>query len=214
MQIFYMIYQYSLCLDDALNFLQTNYDWMKSMSEKHWRYSEHWLAVRGYLAQLEGMVEGQNHGCPGTQSSATSSAAYLPTLTRRPSVIHFLLINANGDLYQIAEKFNQKNAPPSEILPDDYFKDEIDLMPQMKMRQSPATDSDRKPAKSHRAAPRNLVDSNKEDNADQPIDKNWLSLHRLKDHCSAIIKLLPDRSDVVFAHVSRSIALYYDCYHL
>jgi hypothetical protein len=175
--------------DEALDFLQKNYDWMKSLAEKHWAYSEHWLAVRGFLAQLDGLVSGQNQGCPGSDGpSRHSSAAFLPTLKRRPATIHFLLMNGLGDLYQIAEKFNQRNQPPSDILPDSYFTfNDLDFdqafIPKSR-RESPETSRRRTAGVRAKGAPA----------------PDWRSKHQSRDHCSSIIKLLPDKSDIVFGH--------------
>eukprot|EP01035_Chromulina_nebulosa_P018640 gene18640-24381_t len=132
------------------------------MSEKHWKTSEHWLTVKGYLYQLDGLLEGFEIGCPSTH---ISEEAYLPMISHKPFLIHLLLMNANGDLFQIAEKFDQNKAPPSDIL-DDTVSSSFQ----------------------HRKA----------------IGKknfNSNDLH-FTDHCSALIKLLPDNSDVLFSHAT------------
>jgi hypothetical protein len=190
--------------EDALDFLQTNYDWMVRMSEQHWKYSEHWLAVRGLLAQLNGMVAGVQDGCPGSESSSAKTEAFLPTLKKRPSTIHFLLMNSNGDLYQIADKFDQKDAPPSDVIPDDLLNSVVGgggsnrKLDQVTAKQLSTQDimSRRRSSRKKLLAPSDEADSDTEvDNTVRLSPGRWT-----KDHCSAIVKLLPDKSDIVFGH--------------
>lgn len=111
--------------DDALNFLEANHDWMVMQTEKNYNSSDYWLQVKGLLSQLEGVVAGAKDGCPGSEQNprdnpwtVTDTDVFLPSLHKKPALIHLLLMNANGDLYQIAEKFQQENAPPSSVLSD------------------------------------------------------------------------------------------------
>lgn len=115
--------------DEALEFLETNHDWMRQQSETLYKQSDYWMSVKGLIAQLDGMVAGMKVGCPGTEqvrnespwtTQESANGIFLPSLHRRPSLIHLLLMNANGDLYQIAEKFQQAKAPPS----TDFFDDD------------------------------------------------------------------------------------------
>lgn len=43
---------------------------------------------------------------------------YLNDLSREHSIIHILLLNANGDMYQLDDKFSQDLAAPSDVLND------------------------------------------------------------------------------------------------
>eukprot|EP01038_Epipyxis_sp_PR26KG_P009997 gene9997-13449_t len=111
--------------DSALEFLQSNHDWMVTEAQDKWRDSDYWLAVKGLLSQLEGIVQGAKDSCPGTEKNS-KLGTYLPSLQKSPELIHLLLMNANGDLYQIAEKYEQIESPPSKSLEDfpdddDYF---------------------------------------------------------------------------------------------
>ena len=65
--------------------------------------SDYWLAVKGLLAQLTGLLDGIKEGCPSfahpggasTDNAQHHRGVYLPSLTRNPSMIHLLLLNAN-----------------------------------------------------------------------------------------------------------------------
>jgi hypothetical protein len=62
------------------------------------------MAVRGLLSQLNGIVKGAQDGCPGSERDSETQrlGAFLPNLEKQITLIHLLLMNANGDLYQIA----------------------------------------------------------------------------------------------------------------
>lgn len=272
--------------DESLEFLEQNFEWMKTESEARYRNDSYWMAVKGLISQLEGMVVGIKDGCPGTDQSshediwATSGDlsfpsgdkqnVYLPSLHRRPSLIHILIMNANGDLYQIAEKFDQRKAPPSSLL-NDYINDDDETASstshhknstQTKVRHQrrhllSADDNyyldifERNPAKKSvgktwnrskfhasktfsnwkheltrqakeqvREKAKDLVNKHTSKKSSSKSHENPHTLtaksdrhRRLKkymhetdsqstkvDHCSAIIKLLDDKSDIVFGH--------------
>ena len=118
--------------DESLEFLELNHDWMLSKAEQLYKTSDYWLSVRGLLAQLEGLVAGSREGCPGSAErirediwQSNDNDVFLPSMHRKPSLTHMLLLNANGDLFQIAEKFQQQNQPPStnQFDDDDYSFD-------------------------------------------------------------------------------------------
>lgn len=102
----------------TINFLEENYEWTSNMADSEWQYSSYWMSVKTLLAQLNGLVQGVQAGCPGTEPNLLP--AYLPSLHKNPSLIHMLLLNANGDLYQIAAKFDQPDAGPSTADDDVY----------------------------------------------------------------------------------------------
>lgn len=42
----------------SLQFLEDNYNWMADEAEKNWPKSDYWLAVKGMVAQLNGLLNG------------------------------------------------------------------------------------------------------------------------------------------------------------
>jgi hypothetical protein len=68
---------------------------------------DYWMGVKSILAQLEGMVDGLVAGCPCEGDCAAAGAAPNLHVLDSPSITHLLLLNADGDLYQITEKFTQ-----------------------------------------------------------------------------------------------------------
>lgn len=98
--------------------------------------SDYWLAVKGILAQLNGLLDGLREGCPSFTHSHSQEfsendpqhrgGVYLPSLTRSPSLIHLLLLNANGDLYQISDKFSQTDSSPTTDDSDDKVEHPFD----------------------------------------------------------------------------------------
>lgn len=123
--------------EEALEFLESNHNWMSEQAERNYLANEYWLTVKGLLSQLEGVVAGAKDGCPGSEQTRGEDSwttpthgpgVFLPSLHKRPALIHLLLMNANGDLYQIGEKYDQANAPASTVLQnypndDDYNPD-------------------------------------------------------------------------------------------
>ncbi len=59
-------------------------------------------------------------GCPGSETplSTAEKGVELSNLSKQHSIVHMLLMNANGDMYQIADKYLQFDAPPSDLLED------------------------------------------------------------------------------------------------
>lgn len=148
----------------TLQFLRENYEWMKAQTDLHHETDDYWFTARGILHQLEGMLEGLKEGCPALRERKEAAAVELSSL-RYPTLLHLLLLNADGDLFQIADKFSEFSR-----------------------------DSSRRP---HEGA----YDAK----GGNSMRRRLLKHHRMKgsrrhEHCSAMIKLLPDGSDVVFGH--------------
>eukprot|EP01038_Epipyxis_sp_PR26KG_P004537 gene4537-6407_t len=130
----------------TLGFVKANYDWMSEMAAKLSATDDYWYTVKSTLLQLEGLYEGYVAGCGTSNVEKIQSENPYSTLDN-PTLEHFLLINAWGDLYQISKKWLEPG---------------------------------------HNARMRgNKLKNNKE---------------KLVERCSAIIKFLPDKSDVVFGH--------------
>lgn len=175
-------------------YLLDNFHWMAERSKAKYTESAHWLTVRGIVEQLEGLVDGFIDGRqeyralngmmtdddvqdtsppqetpdlsnPSNLNGNLGDNTHLTTL-KHPYILHFMLLNSNGDLMQVVEKLQAL--------------DEKDAKKQQKQNRS---------------------SSRKLDATDPAISR--LSLMRSShagDHCSAFIKVLPDQSDVVFAH--------------
>ena len=194
-----------LCDPDMriLNFLQDNYEFMQSESEKHFKTSEYWLAVKGMLAQLDGVLAGFIDGQHGSAAQSNNLrkleekhnnedkeqqlADLELTSMNEPSIMHFLILNGNGDMFTLIEKFAQidteknitflgvdcsrteqrnKNRKLSENFEQDFIYDFGTSVVQRKRAKLTGKGKD-----AHRT-----------------------------DHCSALVKILPDGSDVVFGH--------------
>ncbi len=134
----------------TIAFLQENYQWMKRQADLNAETDDYWYAVKAALNQIEGLYEGYVAGC-GSSSTPSASASSHPYATLdKPTLEHFLLINAWGDLYQIALKFWE-----------------------------PGRNSRMRGSKTRADAKARLI-----------------------ERCSAIVKLLPGNSDVVFGHAT------------
>lgn len=151
--------------DEAVvRFLIDNFEWITKQSTENYLQSEYWLAIHGIINQLHGMLEGLIAGCP-SDSNAPHSLLNL----RNPTLTHLLLLNANGDLYQITQKFSDY------IPPSNHHKRKPTwgwIFPKHEDPTSVRSSVFRMPKKKKKRT----------------------------DHCSAIIKLAADNSDVYFGH--------------
>jgi hypothetical protein len=111
---------------ESLHFLESNHRWMKEQADRYWLVDDYWLSVQGLLSQLDGLLEGTRGGCstyPTKHHRAYSSHAhaqissmhtdeddhyyngiYLPSFGTEGDdvqLIHLLIANSNGDLFQI-----------------------------------------------------------------------------------------------------------------
>jgi len=90
--------------DQTLLFLEENYEWMMKMVESS-PHDEYWQAVSFHLQQINGLYDGYISGCvANNKKSKADGLTYLDTFNHDPKLIHFLVINSRGDLYQIAMK--------------------------------------------------------------------------------------------------------------
>lgn len=160
--------------EETLRFLSDNYAWVRGEAEARHSSSEYWFAVRGVLAQVEGMLHGLVEGCAisegdkrRAQRSDVTGLEYLSSLDR-PALLNVLLVNANGDLYQIADKFKDFDS-------DSFNKRRDDDYHQKKGKSGTGIARRRLSPRAQRRK-------------------------RRADHCSALIKVLPGYTDVVFGH--------------
>jgi hypothetical protein len=136
----------------TLGFLRDNYKWMQKMADENAATDDYWFTVQGALKQINGVFEGFVAGCssPEAVRAGNHDAQDIFRTLDNPTLEHFLMINAWGDLYQIALKYWE-------------------------------------PGRNSRLHGNRRVASAKK---------------KLVQRCSAIVKLLPDLSDVVFGHAT------------
>jgi hypothetical protein len=60
------------------------------------------------------------------ERSNTYNNVFLPSMHRRPELIHFLLVNANGDLFQIKQKYDVIEKMPESVNNDDIDRQDDD----------------------------------------------------------------------------------------
>lgn len=136
----------------TLNFLRENYQWMQKMAAEHAATDDYWYTISTILHQINGLFEGYVAGCSSEAAVRAADPSNLEIFRSldNPTLEHFLLINAWGDLYQITLK---------------YFE--------------PGRNSRLHGSRKLKGPKKTLV-----------------------QRCSAIIKLLPDLSDVTFGHAT------------
>lgn len=93
----------------TIAFLRENYRWMQKMAAENSATDDYWYTVNTVLHQLNGLFEGYVAGCSSDDAvkkagSMDKDFNIFSTLDH-PTLEHFLLINAWGDLYQIALKY-------------------------------------------------------------------------------------------------------------
>ena len=98
----------------TMEFLEANHVWMNAQAALYWEVDDYWMSVKGLLAQLEGMLIGAKTGCPGVPLDEQSDDAhnvntykgiFMPTMEHGVAMQHLLLMNANGDLFQVMQKY-------------------------------------------------------------------------------------------------------------
>ena len=89
-------------------FLEENYNWMKEMVVNN-PNDEYWQAISFHLQQINGLYDGYIDGCVANNKKINADGlTYLDTFNNDPKLLHFLVINAWGDLYQISMKYREK----------------------------------------------------------------------------------------------------------
>jgi len=98
----------------TMEFLEANHVWMNAQAALYWEVDDYWMSVKGLLAQLEGLLIGAKTGCPGVPLDDQSDDAhnintykgiFMPTMEHGVAMQHLLLMNANGDLFQVMQKY-------------------------------------------------------------------------------------------------------------
>jgi hypothetical protein len=98
----------------TMEFLEQNHVWMNEQASLYWEVDEYWMVIKGVLSQLEGLLIGAQNGCPGVPFDANTDDAhsiadykgvYMPSMEHGVAMQHFLLMNANGDMFQIMQKY-------------------------------------------------------------------------------------------------------------
>jgi hypothetical protein len=194
-------------------YLLDNFHWMAERSKAKYTESAHWLTVRGIVEQLEGLVDGFIDGRqeyrtlngltgdddvldttppagpnepsdlsnPSNLNGNLQDNTHLTTL-KHPYILHFMLLNSNGDLYQVVEKLKALD------------EEEGVANPKQQQNLSKTKSSFLKKRKL------DITDTADTDSAFAVTRLSLMKSSHAGDHCSAFIKVLPDQSDVVFAH--------------
>ena len=147
------MFEGSLPSKQTQRFLRKNYEWTTKQANERYHKDDYWLAVKALLEQLDGMLSGFLESCPCIQNCDDTSLSSL----NQPTILHLLLLNADGDLYQITEKYT-----------------EVARRRLQRKRSLLERAAIQEPMKNHSS----------------PFD----------NHCSALIKLLPNNSDIMFGH--------------
>lgn len=161
---------------DIIDFMYTNYMWMKKESDDYFKSSKDWFAVKSTLRQLDGLIDGYN-SCDGNQKNIIEISNNINILRNMNdlSLMQFLLLNSWGDMYAIQTHFDEINKNKLSVN-DKYYN---------------VKDTE-------------CNDNNKCDNI--LIRKKRITYPHTdisRDlRCSALIKLLSDHSDILFGHTT------------
>lgn len=214
-KLFYLNYMHGmfegrLPLDSTVSFLRKNYNWARAKADALYTTDDYWLTVKGMLAQLEGMVEGHRLSCPCEEGSSTGEDVAgrlggggggkcdgsLWTIDE-PTIMHFLLLNANGDLYQINQKFTQSNDDrrARRLHPRSRHYDRVRSETALFDNEDGNGDG-----VATKQSPRDDSPSAANASAATTVHRQLRLPRKRTNHCSAVFKLLADKSDIVFGH--------------
>jgi hypothetical protein len=191
-------------------FVAENWEWTKRQAALEADKDAFWMHVQGVVAQVEGMLDGYLK-CDQTDLSKVSLAqrknahwavsAGVDTMTmNEPTILQMLMLSGNGDLFQImsvsdhiAHRTGAHQDPE-----DPYGSDGGGVESATVLGRDTST-------------PGSVLHVTNTTSLDVVLEKT-ADLHRrllhtpggslTPDHCSALIKAVPDGSDVVFSHTT------------
>lgn len=188
---------------DLINFIYDNYIWMKTESDLKYKTSKYWFTLKCILNQLEGITNGflyyndekyfnsKYQNVEYNQRSAFSGN-YLDILnTDKFSLLHVLMLNAWGDLYDISMMLELTNTDNNTRQDTSVAYKDIPVH-----LRDEACDSNSFQQDSHVKSlfcPSKLRMNR--------IPYPYTRINR-DLRCSAIIKLLPNDEDILFGHTT------------
>lgn len=179
---------------EVISFVEDQHSWLTQEAAKALDHSKetsfvdpYWQTMSGVLAQLQGLRKGyaespcalmSDSDLEGLPSDLPAKLRLSSSGTDGPSLLPFLLLNAWGDLYTIMAKFQLSNASEASI------------------EGRSKGDRPNYPAQLDLSQPRGARQSEGARGGEK------YTSHARKLRCSALFKLLPDGSDILFGHAT------------
>mmetsp|Transcript_28148 Transcript_28148/g.38695 ORF Transcript_28148/g.38695 Transcript_28148/m.38695 type:complete len:658 (+) Transcript_28148:3-1976(+) len=174
---------------EVTDFIITNYNWMVSQSEQYSETSNYWLSVKSSLAQLQGILIGYLESPCLHKSKALP--LIIPATLKTPikldpknvqdveqfGMLHLLLLNSWGDLYNIMTKYSKNVTelphplPQNETWLNNYVANKKRLY-----------------------HPESLSALDDIKTSQDGVQKDL--------RCSSLFKMLPNYEDIIFGHAS------------